>query len=817
MRNFIPLLTGGGFFRPGWKYINHTRLNKKAFLITFEFNASQSYTLEFTDAMMRVHKGGGNVLETAKVITGITQANPGVVTSTGHGYTTGDEIYIESVVGMTALNGQFFLIKKLDNDTFSLTDIDGADIDTTSADAYVSGGTASKVYEIVSPYAEADLWQLKIAQTADLGYIVHPKYAPYKITRTGHAAWTLATYTRTSDKFIGSAKTITGATQANPGVVTSTGHGLVTGDRVLIESVGGMTQLNGNSYLIVKLTADTFSLQTLAGVDVNTSAYGAYTSGGTAKQEKYPAAVGFYGGRLWMGGSEYDPDVMYGSRGPDSSTGASRYDDFTMGSTATDAVSYTITSQNQTADRIRWFGGMPAFMVVGTSGGVYKANGGSDGAAITNTNISVTPIDSAAAADINPVVVNNQLVYVEQGGMTLRSFEYEILNDQYSAFDKNLLADEVTYPGLTQIVLAQGRPNLVYAVRSDGTPLTCTLISKEEVAGWAGHPVGGDGQVLSISTESQTTGFDKILACVERVIDGKTRRYIEMQATDPYIPDPDDYFTLTSAKAADEQKRRALTFELQKQFVRLDSAAILDTTQNVALTLSALTGDTVTATAGAAAFDADDVGKYIHIKYITGLETGVAKITGYTSSTEVTVQVIQNFLALSIASGGWYLMSKTVRGLGHLEGQTVGVITDGGEHADVVVTDGEITLAYHARYIIVGLRYLGFIRSLDMEFGAQNGIVQGKKRNIVRIFVKLRNTLGGKYGSSVNGLYSLQEMAFRKSSVDYTDRPPMIFTGVKPLSNFDSWAEEKHLYIVQDKALPMTILWWVPEMDVETE
>lgn len=735
MRNYIPLLTGGGFFRPGWKYVNHTRLNKKAFLLTFEFNASQSYTLEFTDLKMRVHKDGGNVLETAKVITGITQANPGVITSVAHGFSTGDEVYIEAVVGMTDLNGQFFLVEKLTDDTFSLTDVDGADIDTSAADAYDSGGTASRVYEVVSPYAEADLWQLKMAQTADLGYIVHPKYAPYKITRTGHAAWTLGTYSRTNDKFTGAGK--------------------------------------------------------------------------------YPAAVGFYGGRLWMGGSDDDPDVMYGSRGPDSSTGASRYDDYTMGSAATDAVSYTITSQNQTADRIRWFGGMPAFMVVGTSGGVYKANGGSDGAAITNTSISVTPIDSAAAADINPVVVNNQLVYVEQGSMTLRSFEYEILNDQYSAFDKNLLADEITYPGLTQIVLAQGRPNLVYAVRSDGDPLTCTLISKEDVAGWASHPVGGDGKVLSVSTESQTTGFDKIFACIERTIDGKTRRYIEMQSTDPYIPDTDDYYTAAANKVADDRKRRALTFELQKQFVRLDSAVILDTTQTATLTLSALTGDVVTATAGSAAFTADDVGKYIHIKYITGLEAGVAKITGYTSSTVVTVQIIQDFLALAIATGGWYLMSKTVRGLGHLEGQTVGVVTDGGEHPDVVVTDGAITLEYHARYIIVGLRYLGFIRSLDIEFGAQNGTVQGKKRNITRIFVKLRNTLGGKYGSSVNGLYALQEMAFRKSSADYTDRPPMLFTGVKPLSNFDSWAEEKHLYLVQGKALPMTILWWVPEMDIE--
>lgn len=68
---------------------------------------------------------------------------------------------------------------------------------------------------------------------------------------------------------------ITGVTQANPGVVTSPGHGLVNGDQVLISSVGGMTQLNGNTYTVAGATADTFQLS-----GTNTTGFGAYTSGG---------------------------------------------------------------------------------------------------------------------------------------------------------------------------------------------------------------------------------------------------------------------------------------------------------------------------------------------------------------------------------------------------------------------------------------------------------------------------------------------------------------------------------------------------------
>ena len=77
---------------------------------------------------------------------------------------------------------------------------------------------------------------------------------------------------------------ITAVTKADPGVVTAVAHGLADGDTVLIEDVVGMTTLNDNRYVVAEKTDDTFELTTEAGVDVNTSAYDAYTSGGTATQ-----------------------------------------------------------------------------------------------------------------------------------------------------------------------------------------------------------------------------------------------------------------------------------------------------------------------------------------------------------------------------------------------------------------------------------------------------------------------------------------------------------------------------------------------------
>lgn len=76
---------------------------------------------------------------------------------------------------------------------------------------------------------------------------------------------------------------IGGITKANPAVVTtSAAHGLETGDVVTISGVGGMTQLNGNSYTITVTGSTTFALN-----GVNSSGYGTYTSGGTATSYGY--------------------------------------------------------------------------------------------------------------------------------------------------------------------------------------------------------------------------------------------------------------------------------------------------------------------------------------------------------------------------------------------------------------------------------------------------------------------------------------------------------------------------------------------------
>jgi len=80
-----------------------------------------------------------SAIAAAKTITGITKAAPGVVSSTAHGYSAGDYVYIEAQ-GMWQINARVFRVVTVATDTFRLEDVSGGTgIDTTAFDTFTSG------------------------------------------------------------------------------------------------------------------------------------------------------------------------------------------------------------------------------------------------------------------------------------------------------------------------------------------------------------------------------------------------------------------------------------------------------------------------------------------------------------------------------------------------------------------------------------------------------------------------------------------------------------------------------------------------------
>jgi len=79
----------------------------------------------------------------------------------------------------------------------------------------------------------------------------------------------------------GDAVTITGITKANPAVVTASGHTLNNGDKVRIQGVLGMTEINIGTDTAYTVASSDPNAGTFALSGVNSSEYTAYTSGGT--------------------------------------------------------------------------------------------------------------------------------------------------------------------------------------------------------------------------------------------------------------------------------------------------------------------------------------------------------------------------------------------------------------------------------------------------------------------------------------------------------------------------------------------------------
>ena len=88
-------------------------------------------------------------------IAGASQTNPVVINAPGHGFTTGDNVDIYGIVGMTEVNDSYYFVSVLDQDNFEIfyDDILNIPVDGTGYTAYQNGGTAVRLLKRSSNFA----------------------------------------------------------------------------------------------------------------------------------------------------------------------------------------------------------------------------------------------------------------------------------------------------------------------------------------------------------------------------------------------------------------------------------------------------------------------------------------------------------------------------------------------------------------------------------------------------------------------------------------------------------------------------------------
>jgi len=298
LENFSTLPHGGATRRSGTKYVSEVSASALATRIFgFEFNNEQTYIIEAGNTYFRFIKDGEPILESGKTITGITKANPAVVTSNGHGFTNGQEVSISGIVGMVELNNKNFKVASVSTNTFALQDMGSVNVNSSSFTTYGSAGKAARVYTVTTPYLTAELFQIQFAQSADIMYIVHPNHAPRKLTRTGHTAWTLDVVDFELGPMMDENKTATTLTSsALSGSVTITASavtGINNGTGFQTNDVGRLIKMFDG---YAKITARNSTTEVVATVqpnsDLRSELLPTYTSGTMSYIEGDPDATG---------------------------------------------------------------------------------------------------------------------------------------------------------------------------------------------------------------------------------------------------------------------------------------------------------------------------------------------------------------------------------------------------------------------------------------------------------------------------------------------------------------------------------------------
>ena len=154
LRNFQPLPSGGIITQYGQQWIAQTKDAALAYLWPFEFSTTQAYVIEAGNLYSRFFRNGGRIFDLSGTVSTMADNGVGLIrvtTVAAHGLSTGNYVYISEVVGTDEANGEWVV-----------TNIGANTIDLQASvftHAYISGGTWYRPYEIVSPYAVADIPQ----------------------------------------------------------------------------------------------------------------------------------------------------------------------------------------------------------------------------------------------------------------------------------------------------------------------------------------------------------------------------------------------------------------------------------------------------------------------------------------------------------------------------------------------------------------------------------------------------------------------------------------------------------------------------------
>ena len=651
-------------------------------------------------------------------------------------------------------------------------------------------------------------------------------------------------------------KTITAITKANPGVVTSNSHGFANGDTVVISGVVGMTQVNGKRFKVASVATNTFQLQDIDGNNVNTTSYTAYTSGGIANRV-YTLTTTYLTADLFNIKYAQSADVMYLCH-PDysvkklSRTGHTSWTitevDFTDGPYLDDNIttttfgmsSHTVgTGRTLTASAITGINNNTGFKSTDVGRLFTFRDGYGEITAITSTTVvtatvlkdmgsssTTTAWALGAFSDTtgHPSCVTfyeQRLVFAGTSDQpqTLffsRSGDYENMHENRGG---TVAADDAMI-----YTIASNQVNVIQSLKATRTLIILTsggeFTLNSDSTGTAVSPTN-----INIKKQSNygASNIDALSVGNATLFVQRAKRKLRELAynfdTDGYVA-PDmtilaEDVTLSGLDELTYQQEPhsiiwgirgdgilvGLTYQRSEQVVAWHQhklgGSFGATTHGIVESVISISGNSYNRT------DEDQLWVIVK-RTINGVTRRyVEYFTPFQFDSSLTqFQFVDSGLSYSGSA------TSTLTGLDHLEAQSVTVIANGSTHPNKTVSSGSITLDRTTTAAKIGLGYTSTLQTMRLDVGSQDGTSQGKTKRIFDVTLRFYETVGAKVGPDTS---NLEEIPFRSSAASMDVAVPL-FTGDKKIEFRGNFETDGYLFVIQDQALPMTILSLYPRL-----
>lgn len=434
----------------------------------------------------------------------------------------------------------------------------------TQGGTVLSGGVP---VEVSNPYVEADLFDIHYVQSNDVLTLVHPNYPPYELTRLGPTSWNFATISFTPPTPLLVAPTLVksgGDPTATPpvppeekydyyyvvtavgadGISESVASPQATTKANLFETgqiitISWSAVSNATRYFVYKLQGGLFGYigQTtaLSIIDDNIAPDlsktppqydNAFTSGGN-----YPGAVSYFEQRRCFAGTINSPQNIWMTK-----SGTENNLSFSLPLKDDDRINFKVAARE--ANTIRHIVPLSQLLLLTSSAEWRVTSINSD--AITPTTISVRPQSYVGASNVQPVVINNTLIYGSARGGHVRELAYNWQANGFLTGDLSIRAPHL-FDNLevTDMAYAKAPIPLVWFVSSNGKLLGLTYVPEQQVGAWHQHDTDGAFESIAVVAEGNE---DVLYAVVRRTIGGVQKRYVERMQSRQFANQNDAFF-----------------------------------------------------------------------------------------------------------------------------------------------------------------------------------------------------------------------------------------------------------------------------------